>query len=418
MLDQSKLDYVVDEVARITGRNVTLDDVFSRVLAYNTNFPTTDRARMEAVLMKAVSAEAREWEAEGNLVSKTRPFILPARPEVGFLARVCIPLVFQGLKSGYIWVATLDDNDPPGPILDSVLAMGERIEQFAYAVREAINTATQESVAKEKALLAALREPGRHDELWLSDMLEEKGPVQVIVLSHPTLYERRAAFGSDERATMLRHAMSEALRTVSGRVSWAPAGNSVVALLGPDISNVDLASITHRFGRAVTLHSVTGTEGSMVPAELGLSARAGTVPELRNSFREALVALQARAVDPGLPAASVYKALGIYQFLSQLDQKAKSSRLSAIEAASNGQELLEMLERLYDSDKPRNELAAELHIHRTSLYHRLRRIGKIIGDDPLASHVRLDLHVALKARRWSRRPRLFSWDTETTDLQI
>ena len=84
MLDQSRLDRVVDEVARITGRNVTLDDVFSKVLAYNTSFPTTDRARMEAVLMKSVSAEARVWEAEGDLASRTRPFILPARPEVGF----------------------------------------------------------------------------------------------------------------------------------------------------------------------------------------------------------------------------------------------------------------------------------------------------------------------------------------------
>jgi len=415
-MDQGKLDHVVDEVAGITGRNVTLDDVFSRVLAYNTNFPTTDRARTEAVLMKEVSAEARVWEAEGDLTSKTRPFILPARPEVGFLARICIPLVFQGFKVGYLWVATSDPSDPPGPILDSVLALGERIEQFAYAVREAIEPATRESVAKERALLAVLREPGRHDELWLSDLLEE-GPVRVTVLSHPTLYQRHVTFGMQERATLLRHAMTEALRKVSGKVTWAPAGTCVVALLGPGVSNLDISSMLRRFERAVTLHGISNGESSALPAEIGLSAQTGaTVEELGASFREALVALQARAVDTRLPAVSAYNSVGIYQFLAQLDQKAKSSRLAAIEATAKGQDLLEMLEQLYDSDKPRNELAADLHIHRTSLYHRLRSLGKIIGDDPLASHVRLDLHVALKARRWSRRPRLFSWDVETSDL--
>lgn len=417
MLDQSRLDRVVDEVARITGRNVTLDDVFSKVLAYNTSFPTTDRARMEAVLMKSVSAEARVWEAEGDLASRTRPFILPARPEVGFLARVCIPLVHRGLKTGYLWVATSDHNDPPEPILEVVLALGDRIEKFSSAVREAIEPATQESVARERALLAALREPGRHEELWLSDFLED-GPAQVGVLTHPTLYRRRGAPGIDERTTLLRHAMSEALRAVSGRVVWAPAGNCVVALFGPEIGRVDVSSVMRRFSRVVSLHSVPGLEGSMDAAEMGMAGKAGNVMELGIRFREALVALQARTVDPALPEVSTYESVGIYQFLSQLDQKAKSSRLSAIEASSKGHDQLELLERLYDSDKPRNELAADLHIHRTSLYHRLRSIGKIIDDDPLSSHVRLDLHVALKAQRWARRPRLFSWDTEPADLQL
>lgn len=79
----------------------------------------------------------------------------------------------------------------------------------------------------------------------------------------------------------------------------------------------------------------------------------------------------------------------------------RSSKLAAILAAPNGEELLSMLERIYDYDGPRNELAAELHIHRTSLHHRLGRIGKLVGQDPLASSVRLELHLALKARRWS-----------------
>ncbi|MFC9361958.1 helix-turn-helix domain-containing protein [Rhodococcus sp. NPDC057014] len=47
-----------------------------------------------------------------------------------------------------------------------------------------------------------------------------------------------------------------------------------------------------------------------------------------------------------------------------------------------------------------------LHLHRTSLYYRINKIRDILGVDPLGGATRLELHLALKASRWTRRPRI------------
>lgn len=403
MRDQDKLDQVVDEIARITGRNVSLDDVFSRVLAYNTSLPTTDRARIESVLMKSVTAEAKLRETEFHLAAQQRPFVLPGNPEHGLLARVCVPLVFQGLKAGYLWILARDEEDPPQPILEAVLSLGDRIEQFAYTVLEAIEPVTRESVGRERALLAALHGQGEVIPEWLRVEVLDR-PTRVAVLSHPALLSP-PEMGAGERTTAVRQAMSEALRAVHARVVYAPAAGYIAALLGPTVTDLDITRICQRFGQSLTLHGLRAAGLPTVDTYAGLSLPAHDATELPERFQEAMVAAQAGIVDPALPNPTMFVSVGVYQYLAQLEGAPASTRMSAISAAANGEELLDMLEQVYDSNGPRNELAAELHIHRTSLYHRLRRIGKVIGDDPLSSSVRLDLHLALKARRWAKRPK-------------
>jgi PucR family transcriptional regulator, proline-responsive transcriptional activator len=73
-------------------------------------------------------------------------------------------------------------------------------------------------------------------------------------------------------------------------------------------------------------------------------------------------------------------------------------------AGPQAERQLALLERIYDSDAPRQAIADELHMHRTSLYNHVQRIADVIGVDPLVSSVRLDLHLALKVRRWQQRP--------------
>ncbi len=406
ILDQSRLDGVVDEIARITGRNVTLDDVYSKVLAYNTSHPTTDRARIESVLMKSVSADARTWETVWDLSTQSRPFILPANEEMGLLARVCVPLICRGLRVGYLWILVRDGADAPEPILEAVHGLRGRIEEYAYTVIEAIEPQTQDSAGREKMLMSFLRGsaaelPAERITSPLSD-----SPLRVLVVSSRSL---RAAkhLAFPERIRLVRQAMGDALRVVHARILWAPTGDHAAALIGTAVTGLDLANIRRRFAESLALHGLTEEAGLLrLLSEAGISGPADAMELLPERYQEAIATLQACTVDARLAELPEYDAIGIYQFLSQAGHAwlPRSSKINSILQAPNGEELLAMLERIYDSNKPRNDLAAELHIHRTSLYHRLRRIGKIIGADPLDSFVRLDLHMALKARRWSSRP--------------
>ena len=410
-MDQSKLDGIVDEVARITGRNVTLDDVYSRVLAYNMSHPTSDRARIESVLMKSVSGDAQTWEASLDLSRQNKPFIVPPNLDMGFLARVCIPLVYRGLRVGYVWIQARDDNDAPEPVLEAVRTLGIRIEDYAYTVMEAIDPVSVEAESRERVFLEFLRRKVTEPPQEAVSAVTDEARPRILVLSHPGL--RTSTLGGGERTRLARQGMLDALRTLHVPVLWAATVDHVVALLPERVSKAERHSMVQRFGESLVLHGLSKGSLQQMP-EAGLSTTAaGGAAVLPNLYGEALAALQARAVDPRIPAEADFGAIGIYQLFSHAGEsiKARSSTLDAVLAMPNGQEMIGMLERIYDFNGPRGEIADELHIHRTSLYHRLRRIGEAIGQDPLDSFVRLDLHAALKARRWAARP-VFSVDED------
>ena len=71
------LEQVVDTLALRTSRNITLDDAYGNVMASNTSLPTTDRARIDAVMMKVVPESAKAWRAEAGAETSNRPFVQP-----------------------------------------------------------------------------------------------------------------------------------------------------------------------------------------------------------------------------------------------------------------------------------------------------------------------------------------------------
>jgi PucR family transcriptional regulator, proline-responsive transcriptional activator len=113
-------------------------------------------------------------------------------------------------------------------------------------------------------------------------------------------------------------------------------------------------------------------------------------------------------VDPRVGQLVDYRDTGVYQFLAEARGLLPAGSVHFRELAErdrNG-ELLPVLELLYDTDGSVADVAAGLHLHRSSVYNRLAKVRSIIGADPLKGHTRLELHLALKAARWSRRPRL------------
>nr|WP_227463639.1 helix-turn-helix domain-containing protein [Nocardioides lijunqiniae] len=67
--------------------------------------------------------------------------------------------------------------------------------------------------------------------------------------------------------------------------------------------------------------------------------------------------------------------------------------------------LLETLEAYLDLAGDVRATAARLRLHRSSLYYRLERLAAALGADLGDGLVRLDLHLALKQRRWDRASR-------------
>lgn len=139
------------------------------------------------------------------------------------------------------------------------------------------------------------------------------------------------------------------------------------------------------------------------PVRMGLSRRRplGSLPE---GLVEAEQALLARSLDPA-PASPFYKDLGPWRLLlnlrsdfdleafceDELGRLIKHDRL-------HGTDFLLTLEVLLES-RDLSDAARRLRLRRQSLYGRIRRLSRILGDDFLLPDRRLALHLALRSLR-------------------
>ena len=96
--------------------------------------------------------------------------------------------------------------------------------------------------------------------------------------------------------------------------------------------------------------------------------------------------------------------LGIYQMLTKipidvLGPDALHAGLANLLEDSRAADLLPTLERYLDFAGDVKQTAASLYLHRTTLYHRLRRIERIANVDFRKGDDRLALHLSLKLAR-------------------
>ena len=131
--------------------------------------------------------------------------------------------------------------------------------------------------------------------------------------------------------------------------------------------------------------------------------------DVATAYKHAVVAAQVAAVEPEIGPVSNWEHVGPYRFLADnLRGKAalRSDLLDLLRDNDPMGEFTSTLEVYYDQGDSVSRTAERLHLHRTTLYYRLRRIKEIIGVDPLSGFTHLELHMSLKASRWGRRPRI------------
>src|SRR3954466_9304208 len=103
------LQEIVDTLSLSLGRPVLIDDSELRPLAYSTQFGELDQVRTASILGRLAPDEARVALFAEGIRTAPGPVHIPARPEIGMRARVCVPLVGSGRRLGYLWLF----EDPP-----------------------------------------------------------------------------------------------------------------------------------------------------------------------------------------------------------------------------------------------------------------------------------------------------------------
>jgi sugar diacid utilization regulator len=393
----SDVQPLVDSLAAALRRPVAVDDRRLRAIAYSAHTGKIDAVRMASLLRRGASAPVAEWLESHRIATARAPVRIPANAALGASARICVPMRFDDVLLGFLWL--IDE-----PVVDDAeLRTAERAaEEIARCVyrRERLHEDDREHVGDLALQLLQIR-PGDPaaaagaliDGGWLA---RARGYATIVLQPYTT------APGPLPEVVRLRavDAAEQARRGIAQRHCIAVAtGDLVVWLLA-----VATAGDARPRAEALAHAARRALAASDCRPVIGVGSTQQTVAGLARSHRQALDALRIGLACGGTNTVICWSELGAYRTLIALlgDRDASAlvpdSVLELLDADSTGQ-LTHTLERYLELGCDAGAAAQELTLHRSSLYARLQRIEEIIGMDIRSGDHRLELQLGLRLWR-------------------
>ncbi|WUT72759.1 helix-turn-helix domain-containing protein [Streptomyces sp. NBC_00670] len=408
----------MDEISGLLGAPATLENRDFELIAFGAydsdeelDASALDPVRTRSILTRRSTAAVRAWFEGFGITRATGPVRIPPTPEAGvYRGRICLPVRHRSVVLGYVWLL---DGDP-GPT--------ERQLAAAMEVTGRIGALLVDEVQHRADLTRELRAVLTAADGWQRDM---------------AIAELRTGLG--ERAEAVHTVVCVApwpsadpddapsVRTVPGAVArctvpWGTTGQSLallVRLRSPDAPAPALTAATRLLERAAPAGTARPASGAGRPAgrEAGPPAHegapVGAVPaavagvavprrglgELGAAWSEAVAAARAAGAEPRLGPVAPWTSIGPYRLLTALPPEAARDPAVRELLSPAHRELARTAEVFLDLAGQAGRAAAELGIHRQTLYYRLSRVERLTGLDLDDGEDRLLLHMALKSRR-------------------
>lgn len=399
-----ELQLIADSLAARLQRSVAIDDPRMRLLVHTAHGgETVDRHRVESIMQKAATTEAIEWAKRHGIETATESVRIPADPETGVAARVCVPVRHQGRLHAYLWLL-----DQGSPVTDDELTEATDAADAAGRVLYQELLLGDLRRARERELLRDLlasddsvREQAAR-QLVAGDRIGEDAKVVVLALRVRSTDSDPA----DVDVTLDLAMQHAATRLAPAQVLWTTrAGAGGVLLVAarqpPRSSRLEEIATGLR-------GEVLGQLDTAQSVRVGVGTVVDTVAAARDSHDCALDALRVGADVPGFGEVVSWDSLGIYRLLVRLplgqvrDSAVPAGLLLLAEADDSGV-LAETLEVYLDEAGNTPATVERLRIHRTSLYYRLHRIEELTGMSLGNGTDRLALHLGVKLLRLNGR---------------
>lgn len=379
-----KGDYqeLVDEISALLGAPATLEDRDFRLVAFGAHDSDDDSAmdpvRTRSILTRRSTPAVRAWFEDFGITRATGPVRIPAAPEAGvFRGRICLPVRHRGVVLGYVWLLDAD----PAPT-DGQLAAAMEVAARIGALLSDEARAGSDLSREFGAVLAAGR--GWQHDMAVAALSEALGPdaggLHTVVCVTPW---------PEETPTVRTVPSTAALATVTGAGAGGPSLAALVRLRSPDA--LDPATTA-----ADRLRAAAGPA-----ATAGIAVARRGLTELADSWHEARSAARAAAAESRFGPVAGWPAIGPYRLLASLPRHPGTAPDDAVRTllAPAHTELARTAEVFLDCAGQAGRAAAELGIHRQTLYYRLTRVQQLTGLDLSDGKDRLLLHMALKSAR-------------------
>ncbi|MER6090261.1 PucR family transcriptional regulator [Streptomyces bluensis] len=377
---------LVDEISGLLGLPATLENRDFELIAFGAydsegdlDESALDPVRTRSILTRRSTAAVREWFEGFGITRATGPVRIPPTPEAGvYRGRICLPVRHRGVVLGYVWL--LDGE--PGPTdaqLSAAMEVTSRIGALLADEAQAGADLTREL----RAALTA--EPGWQQDMAVGELRTALGPraggLHTVICVAPW----PSADPSD----------APSVRAVPGAtalctVPWGAAAQSLALLVRL---------------RSADLPQPARTAASRLLERAGAKAAAGVagarsgLAELGTAWQEASGAARAALAEPRLGPVAEWSAIGPYRLLTTLPPEAVQDPSVRGLLTATHHELVRTAEVFLDCAGQAGRTAAELGIHRQTLYYRLSRVEQLTGLDLDDGEDRLLLHMALKAHR-------------------
>lgn len=384
---------LVDELSELLGAPATLENRDFELIAFGAYDsegdldPTVlDPVRTRSILTRRSTAAVRAWFEGFGITRATGPVRIPPTPEAGvYRGRVCLPVRHRGVVLGYVWLLDTD----PGPT--------ERQLAAAMAVTARIGALLADEAQHGADLSRELRAVLTAERDWQRDM---------------AVAELRSALGprADTPHAVVCVAPwpsadpddAPSVRTVPGAtalcaVPWGAAAVSLALLVR--LRSVDVAtpatSAAGRLLERVTARDAGGTAG----VAAGVSAPRAGLADLGTAWAQASAAARAARAEARFAPVAQWTDIGPYRLLTALPPRSAQDPAVGALLSPAHRELARTAEVYLDRAGQAGRTAAELGVHRQTLYYRLSRVEQLTGLDLDDGEDRLLLHMALKARR-------------------
>ncbi|MEU9915707.1 helix-turn-helix domain-containing protein [Streptomyces sp. NPDC051001] len=375
---------LVDEISELLGVPATLESRDFELIAFGAydsegdlDPSALDPVRARSILTRRSTAAVRTWFEGFGITRATGPVRIPPTPEAGvYRGRICLPVRHRGVVLGYVWLLESD----PGPTeAQLTAAMEVTVRIGALLADEAQHGA---DLSRElRAVLTAER--GWQGEMAVAALRTALGPrgdgphAVVCVAPWPSA-------DPDDAPSARTVPHTTALCTVP----WGTAAQSLAVLVrlrSPEVRTPALAAAQRLLG-----------EGARAA---GVGEPRTGLGDLATSWREASAAARAALAEPAFGPVAEWSRIGPYRLLTSLPAETAHDPAVRPLLSPAHRELARTAEIYLDRAGQAGRTAAELGIHRQTLYYRLSRVEQLTGLDLDDGEDRLLLHMALKGAR-------------------
>lgn len=389
-----------------------IDDAKLRMLVVSDHPGDVDPLRVYTVLHRTPPPDAIRWVVGFGIETASTPTRIEPNPELGIGGRVCIPIRWKDALLGYMWLLEIE-----GPLSRADMDAVHHSAEDAAAVMYRQRLVEQSERARVRQLGTELGsvDPAVRDHA--ADRLVREGafgpglPVVAVVVQPWHVHGERPPHSI---ASTFTCAMEAELAPIArhGRLGWVQDDHAVVVAHAAPDSKDDPVGIGASLGATV--------ERLLDRSEWRCLIGVGDIqPSLKDTFvsyRQALRAARVGATLGGFGTVVRWSDLGIYGMFAALE----ASRLTTdvlhpgflrLLAHHDSTILIQTVERFLDRAGDVQATAAELFLHRGTLYNRLHKVERVAalslgdGNDRLALHLSIKLARLAGVLPWAAEPR-------------